>query len=107
MFFLVGLPIGLLIWLLSGVTGQVIEAKTRANEGIRLSAKNAVIGGSVIGVFVGIVGSVIVAVFRIQGPAIGSLIGIYFGLVSALIAGLLYVVHIENRRVPLRGSHQM
>ncbi|MGH9360377.1 MAG: hypothetical protein ACRD2T_00565 [Thermoanaerobaculia bacterium] len=79
----------------SGLQSRVVALKTVPNQGIRLSLRNAFVGGGLVGLAFGLVGAAAgyelgrwVGPLAAAGPALGPLYGIFFGLVGALGAGL-------------------
>jgi hypothetical protein len=87
---LIGIPIMLLVLSLFGLTNNQVETKVWPNQGIRLSAKNSFMGGSMVGVIVGSLCAIGGLILRSQGVAITGLFGLFAGLVAALIGGLAF-----------------
>jgi hypothetical protein len=74
-----GLVSGLVGGLFGGLSGVEIEAKAVPNQGIRQSAKNALIAWLVFGLFGGLV----------YGLVFGQVLELFFGLVGGLLIGLI------------------
>jgi hypothetical protein len=75
--FLSAIPLLLGTFLLGGIQGRRLEAKSRPNQGIILSFRNALMAGG--------------AVVLIIGPAAWSVRGVTYGLLAALLALLIAV----------------
>ncbi|HEX9669011.1 MAG TPA: hypothetical protein VGC93_05955, partial [Thermoanaerobaculia bacterium] len=111
----------------SGLQSRVVALKTVPNQGIRLSLRNAFVGGGLVGLAFGLAGTAGGYAFGRWvssqagvGPALGALYGVFFGLVAALgaalYAGLWYggadviyhwvlrLILSAQRRLPLRLS---
>lgn len=79
----------------SGLQSRVVALKTVPNQGIRLSLRNAFVGGGLVGLAFGLAGAAggyglgrWVGTLAAGEPALGPLYGIFFGLVAALAAAL-------------------
>jgi DNA-binding SARP family transcriptional activator len=88
--FLIGVPIAILVLLLLGLRQNRIETKVEPNQGIRLSARNALTGSGLVGIVTGILATTGGLFLSGQGLAVGSAFGIFAGIVAALIGGLIY-----------------
>jgi hypothetical protein len=84
----IGLYVGLFFGLVFGLTGAEIEAKMVPNQGIRRSAKNALITGLGLGPAAGIGLGLVGGLF--SGPAAGLRVGLVFGLVFGPGVGLYF-----------------
>src|SRR5215813_10371531 len=90
----IGLSLGLGVGLFGGLLGDEIERKAIPNQGIKRSARNAVIYGLIgglsvgliIGLFFGLIGGLIGGL--IVGLIIGLIVGLIIGLIVGLFAGL-------------------
>jgi hypothetical protein len=79
----------------SGLQSRVVALKTVPNQGIRLSLRNAFVGGGLVGLAFGLAGTAggygfgrWVSSQAGVGPALGPLYGTFFGVLAALAAGL-------------------
>lgn len=79
----------------SGLQTRVVALKTVPNQGIRLSLRNAFVGGGLVGLVFGLAGAAAGYGFghwassrAPVGADLGPIYGIFFGLVGALGAGL-------------------
>ena len=79
----------------SGLQSRVVALKTVPNQGIRLSLRNAFVGGGLVGLAFGFAGAAggyalgrWVSSQAGVGPALGPLYGTLFGILAALAAGL-------------------
>ena len=82
----VGLVGGLFAALIHGVTFSQIDTRSVPNEGIKRSARNALVVGLILGLF-GLVGGLIFGLFA--GDVDGLVKWLVFGLAVGLVAGLL------------------
>jgi hypothetical protein len=89
-----GLLIGLLGTILSGLSRGIAETKSTPNEGIHLSTKNSVLVGLISGSIVGLTTGVLVRLISTPNVAIysGVIVGLIFGFMSARYYGGLDVV---------------
>jgi hypothetical protein len=79
----------------SGLQSRVVALKTVPNQGVRLSLRNAFVGGGLVGLAFGLAGAAggygfgrWVSSQAGVGPALGPLYGTLFGILAALAAGL-------------------
>ncbi|HVF58808.1 MAG TPA: hypothetical protein VNJ70_03220 [Thermoanaerobaculia bacterium] len=79
----------------NGLQSRVVALKTVPNQGIRLSLRNAFVGGGLVGLAFGFAGAAggyalgrWVSSQAGVGPALGPLYGTLFGILAALAAGL-------------------
>jgi len=80
---IVGLSAGLIGAVFSGLSREIIETKTVPNQGIRLSARNAIFGGLIVGLLAGLSAGLIV------GLSAGLIVSLSAGLIAGLNAGAL------------------
>ena len=78
-----GLSGGLIGAVFNGLSPEIIETKTAPNQGIRLSARNAIVGGLIFGLIYRLI------VGLIFGLIVGPSGGLYFGLGGGLFVGIL------------------
>ena len=106
---LFGSLFGLLLSLLGGLTGQLSETRTTPNEGIRRSAHNALILGSLSGVGGGLITVFITAIGgKYNAWLLGFIVGVLVGIVAALQSGgrayfqhlMLRILLVRNRAAP-------
>jgi hypothetical protein len=81
----VGLCVGLFGPIFSGLKGNIVEAKTFPNQGIRLSRKNAIYAGLI----AGSIGALFIGLFfgLVEGRTFGLNTGLIIGSISGLIIG--------------------
>jgi hypothetical protein len=99
-----GLLVGVFFGLLFGVESEEIQTKTVPNQGIRESAKNAVIFGPLFGLPVGLLVGLL---WRLQdglfwGLLVGLLVGVFFGLG---LGGLAFIEHYSLRVIIYRSGY--
>jgi WD40 repeat protein len=102
------LLLGSVIGLSRGLRTGVRETKDSPNQGIRLSARNALLVGLVgmlVGVLVGVLGSVLFRGSESTGLFIGLILGLALGTLAALWYGGLDVIqHYVLRLILWRGT---
>jgi len=112
----VGLCVGLFGPIFSGLKGNIVEAKTFPNQGIRLSRQNAIFAGSIVGsisaLFIGLFfGLVEGRTFGLNnGLIVGSISGLIMGSMGGLIVALWYggldiIQHYTLRLILIIQSH--
>jgi hypothetical protein len=89
---IVGLILGLLLWLTFGplfflIQGESIDLKTQPNQGIKRSATNALVIGLVSGLYFGL------PVTFLFGSSAGLFMGLYGGLIGGLVGGGTACMH--------------
>jgi DNA-binding SARP family transcriptional activator/DNA polymerase III delta prime subunit len=87
---LIGIPIMLLVLSLFGLTNNQVETKVWPNQGIRLSVKNAFMGGSMVGIIVGGLCTIGGLILRSQAVPVTGVFGLFAGLIATLIGGLAF-----------------
>ena len=87
---LLGLPIALLVVILSGLTSRYLETRAWPNQGIWLSGRNALLGGSIAAVVIALAMALVRLLLGWQGVVIGRLFSLYGGLVAFLVAALVF-----------------
>ena len=94
---LIGLVVGLVLGLRRGLSSSEIETRAVPNEGIRRSARNALVFGLVSGLIVGLVVGLVVGLMLwpvpgppVPGPMVGLVVGLMAGLVVGLMVGLVF-----------------
>jgi DNA polymerase III delta prime subunit len=96
-----GLALSLLLWPLNGLTGQLSEARTGPNEGIRRSVRHAVVSGTLATLGAGLIAALLLARAGLGEKApivVGFSIGATIGLIVALQAGgRAYLQHLVLR----------
>jgi WD40 repeat protein len=96
------LPVGLLVGLFAALRTEISKPKTAPNEGIRLSARNAILGG-IIAALVSVLpigaASILFGQLNLSNLPYGAALLLTFGILSALWVGGLDVIH----HVILRG----
>lgn len=83
-----GLGAGLIVAAFSGFGSRIVATKTEPNQGVKLSARNAIFAGLIVGLASG-VGVGLIMVLRF-GLHYGLVYGLSLGLFSVLFAALLY-----------------
>jgi hypothetical protein len=90
-----GLVFGPLGAVFGGLKSSVVEIKTLPNQGIRLSIKNAVFTGLIVGL-IGVVNALLIG-----SLSLGMLAGLFFGISVALLFGGLDVIQHYTLRLIL------
>jgi len=90
-----GLIFGLIGAMFGALSRRIVETKTSPNQGIRLTLRNAVFAGLIVGLFVGLIFGLIV------GLSFGLGGGLSVGLYAALWYGGLDVIQHDTLRVIL------
>ncbi len=103
-----GLVGGLLVGLVSGVSGGINpalqEMKTRPNQGIWVSTRNALIVGSCTGLIIGLASGAVYAspiVGVAYGTLVGSCFGLWYGGLDVLQHGILRLLFYCHGDTPL------
>ena len=103
-----GLFVGLFVGVLFGRESEEIKTKTVPNQGIRESAKNAVILGLLVGLLFGVFFGLLfelqdVLLFELQD---GLFFGLFFGLLFGLLfGGLAFIEHYSLRVIIYRSGY--
>ena len=87
---LVGLPMVLFLMVLSGLTHNHLETRTRPNQGIWLSVRNALFSGLLTGFLVGLLIVFVRMALQFQGVAVGAFFSIIAGSAVGLATGLAF-----------------
>jgi DNA-binding SARP family transcriptional activator len=87
---LIGIPITFLVLMLLGLTDNHLETKTQPDQGIRLSAQNALLAGSLASGITGLFAWIGGAILRGQGLPVTNLFWMYCSVVAFLIASLAF-----------------
>ncbi|MEM7114867.1 MAG: BTAD domain-containing putative transcriptional regulator [Chloroflexota bacterium] len=104
-------PMALLMFILSGLTNSYVEIKSRPNQGIWLSGRNALIGSGSTFVAMLILSALSRFILELQGISfITPLYNVYGSTIAGLIAGFVFggfnVVNHAYLRLLLRLSQQ-
>jgi DNA polymerase III delta prime subunit len=104
--FLTGLMGALAGGVIGGMQGVDIPRKTVPNQGIWLSARNALIAGGLAALLVGLLVAVISQANSVSGWIVNLLNGLPIGFMVAVFFGLLdYIQHFTLRFFLWRGGH--
>jgi hypothetical protein len=106
----VGMFIGLLLLGFIGLNREILETKTSPNQGIHLSARNAIRAGLIVGLITGLLMGLISGLLSEGGVVDGLIVTLYVGLLFGLPSTLLYgggyvIAHYSLRLILIIQGH--